>query len=146
MIKASTISTETVTGEQIGKCHKVYEGSTPVWLVESESDETVEYRVKHSTEHGFTCTCKAGQNGFSNCKAGYCKHVLWALAASREEREAVNELHRLIAEQALEAQVQAAMSDAETIVRAEQAKEAPVKVARKSSAKPYSPKPFSLMR
>lgn len=144
MIKASTISTETVTGEQIGKCHKVYEGSTPVWLVESESDETVEYRVKHSTEHGFTCTCKAGQEAFSKCRAGYCKHVLWALAASREEREAVNELHRLIAEQAVQAPVQVVTNvDAATLARVEVASQVPAKV---SKAKAYEAKAFSILK
>jgi hypothetical protein len=146
MIKASQIDISTVTGEQIGMCHKVFVGSVVWFKVQSESDPLKEYTVAHSKEYGFTCTCPSGNIGFSNCKDGVCKHVKWALACAREEKEAVAELHRLIAEQALEAQVQAAMSDPETIEAAQVAAEAPVKVARKSSAKAYQPKAFSILR
>lgn len=136
---ASTIDTSTVTDEQIGMCHKVYEGSTPVWMVQSESDELKEYKVKHSKKHGFTCTCKAGQNAFSNCKLGYCKHVAWALAASKEERAAIAELQTAIA-------VQAAMSDPDTIKRAEVARETPTKVKRDRTTAPIERKAFSILR
>lgn len=123
----------------IGRAHKVFEGSTSFYKVSSSRDETVEYSVKHSKEIGFTCTCEAGLRGFANCKVGVCSHVLIALACAREEREAIAELHAAIA-------VQKAMSDPTTIAQAEQAKEAPEKVARKRETAPYQPKAFSILR
>jgi hypothetical protein len=145
MIKATEINTTGVTPEQIGACHKIFEGSTPAYMVQSESDSLVEYKVRWSKEHGFTCTCKAGKVAFSNCKAGYCKHVLWSVAAGREEKEAVAELHRLIAEQAAPVAQVVTNVDAATLKRIEAANE---RQAGKpaSKAKPYQPKAFSLLK
>jgi len=91
-----------VTPEQIGKCHKAFElvdgKAVPFYLVENEAGtldqdgEIIEYKVTYDTKHGFRCTCKAGQHGFANCKNSACKHVGWAVAASREESEALAEL------------------------------------------------------
>ena len=72
MKKASQISTENATGEQIGKCRKWTDDSrTSFWLVENESGkldpetfEIIEYRVDWVVGKGFTCTCGAGKVGF----------------------------------------------------------------------------------
>lgn len=139
MIKASQINTSAVSGLEIGRCHKIFEGSTPVWMVESESDPDTEYKVKHSKEHGFSCTCKAGLDGFAHCSQGVCKHVRWSVAAEAELRAAFKELEAAIA-------VQTAMSDPETIKAAQVAAEAPIQVKRNRATAPYQPKAFSLLR
>ncbi len=91
MITAAAINTTNVTSEQIGRCHKVFSGSIPFYMVESESDSQVEYKVTWDRAHGFRCTCKSGQAGFSNCRHPYCKHVKWSVAAAREEKQAMRE-------------------------------------------------------
>jgi hypothetical protein len=144
MVKASEINITDVTAEQIGRCHKVYQGSEPVWMVESESDALTEYKVRYSVEHGFTCTCRAGQVGFSNCKEGICKHVKWALAASAEERAAVAELHRAIAEQAAKPVLNIDGKPASE-VEVERVMSAPAKPASRRAKAP-EPKPFSLLK
>ena len=147
MIKTSNIDTSSVTPEQIGRCHKCFSGSVPFYMVESESDSSVEYKVTWDKKHGYRCTCPSGNVGFSNCKAGFCKHCRWAYAASMEERQAIAELNAAIAEKALQASVQAAMSDERTKQEAEKAKNAPVKVpASKRETAPYQPRPFSILR
>lgn len=89
MKKASEINISNVTANGIGRCHKVFDLQTgkAFYQVESERDSLVEYQVKWSRERGFTCTCPAGERGFSNCRDGVCKHVKWSLAASKEERD-----------------------------------------------------------
>lgn len=139
MIKLSQINLSGVSGEQIGMCHKTFEGSQAVWMVQSEQDELVEYKVKHTKEHGFTCTCKAGSVGFSNCKDGICKHVRWSVAAEAELRTAMKEMEVAIA-------VQAAMSDPATIQAAEAAAIAPTVVKRERATAPYQPKAFSILK
>lgn len=87
------VSLDTVTSEQIGRCHAVIgsDGKT-FYQVASESDATVEYQVRYSKEFGFTCTCRSGQTGFSNAKLGVCKHVVWSLACAAEVRTALAEM------------------------------------------------------
>lgn len=89
MKKASEINITAVTDEQIGRCYKCYDEQARAWfyMVESERDNLIEYAVKWTREHGFTCTCPAGQEGFRNCRDGVCKHVKWSLAAAKEERD-----------------------------------------------------------
>jgi hypothetical protein len=102
MKTTAQIDISAVTGEQIGRCHKVYDEQARAWfyLVESERDlfneanERIEYAVRWSKERGFICTCPAGQDGFSRCAAGVCKHVVWSLACEREVR---SELARMAA-------------------------------------------------
>ena len=83
----------TVSDEQIGKCHAAIgpDGVT-YYMVESESDNLVEYKVQYSHKTGFTCSCKSGQVGFSNTRNGFCKHCVWALATAEEVRHAVAEM------------------------------------------------------
>jgi hypothetical protein len=58
----------------------------PFYLVESEHDSLVEYKVTYSETFGFQCTCPSGLHGFWNVRhpSGVCKHVRWAVAASEE--------------------------------------------------------------
>jgi hypothetical protein len=139
MIKASSINTSNVTDLQIGMCHKIFVGHVAWYKVQSESDPLKEYTVTHTKEKGFTCTCPAGNVGFSKCKDGICKHVKWSVAASREERAAIKEMELAIA-------VEKAMSDPETVKSAELAREAPEKVSRKRETAPIERKAFSILR
>lgn len=93
-----------VTSEQIGRCYKITDGNgrNGWWRVESESDDQVRYEVRWSKEHGYTCTCKAGQHGFAGCRKGFCKHIAWAVAAERELRDAMAEQVRLNAQPVVE--------------------------------------------
>lgn len=101
MVKASQINTTNVTSEQIGRCYKVFgPDNKAFYQVESESDPLTEYKVTWDREYGFRCTCDAGQDGFAHCKLGVCKHVVWSVAASREEREAIRAINAAIAAQA----------------------------------------------
>ncbi len=90
---AQTIATATVTAEQLDRCTRILDlnRKEAFYMVESESDPTVEYKVsaqRHGTRYYVTCTCKAGQAGIS------CKHVRWCIEAAR--------LYRLeLAEQSL---------------------------------------------
>lgn len=92
-----------VTSEQIGKCHKIVDCQTmeDFYLVENEAGEfnedgeLIEYKVQYSSNHGFTCTCKAGLVGFSKITAhpsGVCKHVRWSVACWLEEEAAMQEI------------------------------------------------------
>lgn len=102
----------TVTSEQIGRCHKILASTGNFYLVESESDSLVEYKVCWSKEHGFTCDCKSGQVGFSNTRNGYCKHVLWSVACEAEIQQALKEqiaLSEQPAQSSIEASVPAWM-------------------------------------
>lgn len=93
-----------VTSEQIGRCHKVWDHQTheDFYLVENESGdfnedgELIEYKVQYTSQYGFTCTCKAGQVGFSRITShpsGVCKHVRWSVACWLEEEVAMQELN-----------------------------------------------------
>jgi hypothetical protein len=137
---ASSIDTSKISGDQLGACHKVFEGSTPVYKVANsegridDNGDIIEYSVRFlGKEKGFSCTCKAGQN------AKLCWHIKASIACEAEVRNAIAELEAAIA-------VQKAMSDAATIASAEKAAQAPVKPARKSGAKAYQPKAFSILR
>jgi hypothetical protein len=122
MIKASTINTNEVTGEQIGRCHKCFEGSTAFYMVENERGdidpetfEIIEYKVTHSIKNGFACTCWAGRDGFAHCgtkSQGICKHVVWSVAAAKEEREAIKLIEsELAAEKEVTAAAEKAKSE-----------------------------------
>lgn len=91
MIKPSAINIASVTPEQIGMCHKVLHRDGNFYQVQSESDPDTEYTVRYSKERGFSCSCRAGQEGFKNCTTaasqGVCKHVRWSLACAKEERD-----------------------------------------------------------
>jgi hypothetical protein len=98
-----------VTSEQIGKCTKVwdYQNREDYYLVENEAGdfnddgEMIEYEVRYSEAHGFTCNCKAGQVGFSRITvhpSGVCKHVRWSVAAFLEQEAAMQEMAEAITE------------------------------------------------
>jgi hypothetical protein len=141
MIKASEIDTTNVTPEQIGMVWKYFVGSLPFYKCYSESDPFKQYIISWSREHGFSCTCKAGLNGFANCKDGCCKHVKWALACERETRAAIAELEAAITVEKNAAPV----VDQVTRARIQAANErAATKPASKAAC--YQPKGFSLLR
>lgn len=78
-IKAATINrvTDKITGKFLG------------FLVKSNSSNKY-YRVtccKVAGECVWSCNCKAGKNGFANCKQGACCHVLACkeVCAARKE-------------------------------------------------------------
>jgi hypothetical protein len=136
-----------VTSEEIGRCHKVLAGGKSFYMVESEKDCTVEYKVQYSREHGFTCTCPSGEYGFANVKhpAKVCKHVRWSVAAAQEERAALREqtvmqAQALIAEQP-QLIINGQPADSETFARVMNAQP-----AKASKAQAQSPKAFSLLR
>lgn len=103
----TTIDISNVTPEQIDRCSRIIDLSTnkPFYLVLSETDNLTEYKVEyhtHPTKH-FSCTCRAGQNGFANCRQGYCKHIKWAMAAadlSKAEQKALCQRQEQAAKQA----------------------------------------------
>lgn len=94
-MNVKTIDITGVTEEQIDRCHRILDlnnNSLPFYLVESESDFTKEYKVEAILKDGhyyITCTCPAGLRGFTNCKAGYCKHVKWCVAASEDFKKLI---------------------------------------------------------
>ncbi len=144
MIKVSMIDTTNVTPAQIGACHKVLATSGNFYLVESSKGEIdpatgyiKEYKVTYCKARGFQCQCKAAEYG------NLCWHIRASVAAAREEKEAVNELHRLIAEQSAPVLViDGKQADAATL---ERVMSAPVKPASKRAKAPES-KAFSLLR
>jgi hypothetical protein len=151
MIKASTINTNEVTGEQIGKCRKWTDNSrTSFYLVENsrgdldpETFEVIEYKVTHD-EKGFHCTCKAGQMGFAHCKLGVCAHVVWSVACEKELREAMKLIEaEIAAEKAIALAAQQEKEEEER--KALAAKELAAKYPRAAKGDLQS-KPFSLMR
>jgi hypothetical protein len=136
---ASHISTSSVTDAQIGACHKVFSGATAFYMVESASDPDREYKVSWTREHGFQCQCKAAEYG------NLCWHIRASIAAAREEREAVAELNRAIAEQAAKPVASTAPElDTATRARIEAANER--QAGKVSRAKARDSKPFSLLR
>lgn len=89
MTTTTMIDTTGVTSEQIAKCHRIDSAQGAYYRVESEST-SAEYEVRYSREHGYTCSCPAGQHGFQHCKSGqYCKHVRWSIAATAEYKAAM---------------------------------------------------------
>jgi hypothetical protein len=99
-MKATTIDITAVTEEQIDRCHRVINENThtPFYLVESERDILVEYKVEAILKDGewyLTCTCPAGLRGIP------CKHRRWAVAASEDFKELIK----------AEAQAQARIDD-----------------------------------
>ncbi len=118
ILTASQISTSSVTDAQIGACHKVFgPDNKPFYMVESASDLDREYKVTWTRERGFQCQCKAAEYG------NLCWHIRASIAAAREEREAVAELNRLIAEQAAPVTSSAPTIDTATRARIEAANE-----------------------
>jgi hypothetical protein len=80
-----------VTREQSARATRVIDESTmhPFYLVESERDSLVEYKVTYSETFGFQCTCPSGLHGFWNVRhpSGVCKHVRYALSAAEEYKD-----------------------------------------------------------
>ncbi len=99
MTTTTTFNNNQVTFQQLNKCHRIIDDATgkAFYLVESEHDNLVEYKVTYSN-HKFSCTCPCGQQGFASVRnaSGYCKHVRWAVAAAAEDKKEV--LARRIAE------------------------------------------------
>lgn len=144
-----TIDITEVTSEQIDRCHRIIDEQTMevFYLVQSESDDLVEYKVQYQTlptKH-YTCTCPAGLAGFAHVRhaSGVCKHVRWALAAAQEykaelraraqrdaARAAVAPEHVLI--------INGKPATAEELDRVMNAKPTPVKSARAIQSKPFS--------
>ena len=95
-----------VTPQQIGAAHKVLHKDGNFYQVESATT-TDQYDVRYSREHGYTCTCKSGQHGFSNVRhaSGVCWHVRAAIACQMEEEIAMREQISLNQEQAPQAPV-----------------------------------------
>lgn len=93
-IETLEAAARTVSPEYIGKAHKVIAATGDFYLVENERGDVdeygdlIEYRVELDTQ---TCSCKAGQYGFTHCRNGYCKHLVWATAAQMEETQAMAE-------------------------------------------------------
>jgi len=150
MIKASEINTTGVTPEQIGKAHKVLAATGNYYLVENSKGEIdpstgyiKEYKVSWAGKaRGFSCTCEAGKSGFKN---GLCWHLKASVACENEVKQAIAELHRLIAEQSAPVEKVVTNVDTATLARIEAANE---RAATKpvSKAKPYQPKAFSLLK
>jgi hypothetical protein len=102
-----------VTAEQIGKCTKIWDFQTSqeIYLVENEAEDfdndgqVIEYPVRYSEAHGYTCGCPSGKYGFANVKhpSGVCKHIRWVVACILEEQTALTELSRTVHAQALPA-------------------------------------------
>lgn len=152
MTKLSTVQShiESVTPEQIGKAHKVFDSQNkPFYLVESsdgklrEDGSLVEYRVSSMKVNGvryLTCTCPAGEHGL------LCWHKKAASAASQEERQALSDLAKKQAEDAYLSELVERSIREEEQHQAEQAKK-PVKTRKARWDKRYEQnKGFSLMR
>lgn len=100
MTVKATATAPVVTEEQIARCHRTVDENTHTvfYMVENEGGKVdhegriIEYKVQAVRIKGrwyFTCTCKSGQHGFTNCKAGVCKHVVWSKAAAQEYKELI---------------------------------------------------------
>jgi hypothetical protein len=146
---ASSIDLSCVTPADIGRAHKVFgPDNQPFYLVQSSRDPIVEYKVTWHPRRGFQCRCPAGQEAFVHCR-DVCQHVKIALAAAREEREALAELHVVAICAAPQAKQQAHPTglhlDAETLARIAAASE---RAASRppSRARVRDSKPFSLLR
>lgn len=79
-----------VLPEHTARCERIWDFQTgeDFYLVESESDPTVEYKVQYSTDHGFLCNCEAGKWGFARVTrhpSGVCKHVRWSVKSWLDE-------------------------------------------------------------
>lgn len=97
LITASMLDLSRVTPEMIGRARKDFdENGKSFYKVQSSEYDTngVEYDVTWTREKGFQCQCKSGQEGFLNCgRKKVCDHVLIALAAAKEEKEAIKALN-----------------------------------------------------
>ena len=145
-----------VSSEDIGRAHKCIADGTSYYLVENsrgdldEDGEVIEYRVSWTRKTKFTCSCYAGKEAFIHCKKGFCQHVLIAVAAAQEEKQAMAELAQAQAAEAIKEVEQVAEklfignreATDEEYARVMCAK--PAKVSKSKST--YNPKPFSLMR
>ena|SRR2546429_6372632 len=106
---------EEVNAEDLNRCAKIIDKTGKSFYLISNSRNLydahgiIEYAVKYSEQHGFTCECKSGQYGFSNVNhpSGCCHHVRIAIAASIEDRKALalmaNEDRRIVEEKARKA-------------------------------------------
>jgi hypothetical protein len=100
------INIQNVTQEQLDRCHRIEDlnNHTVFYQVDNERGEvdpdgnTIEYTVRFVPGRGFTCTCKAGQEGFRNCRST-CKHCRWAAAhaeAYRQERREQSQIESYV--------------------------------------------------
>lgn len=119
LITANMIDTTAVTAEDMDRAQKCYDGEgKPFYMVENSrgllnaDGSSVEYKVTHTEEEGFKCTCKAGEFGFWNCSKKVCQHCIISLACAKRERAEEKAL------QAKEQAKQQAVKEAEKIVRA----------------------------
>lgn len=89
----TSIDATNVTEDQINACSRIIDENRNevFYQVTSQTDSSVEYTVRFSLLHGFTCTCPAGEAGFVNCH-NYCWHVRAAVAHSEWYKA---EMHRL---------------------------------------------------
>ncbi len=141
MLKAKDVRTDEITSEMIGRAFKVFgPDNKPFYKVQSSRDELVEYSVRWDARKGFTCTCEAGLLAFSRCKDGCCQHVKIAVAASREEKQALAEIEAAITAQA----AQPCVPDVATRARIEAANER--QAEKPASRAKGTSKAFSLMR
>lgn len=132
-----------VTSEMIGKAHKCFEGSKAFYMVENLEDkrddegQLLEYKVWYDKGF-FYCQCPAGVEGFAHVthRSGVCVHCRIAVAASQEEKAAMQEQVMLNSQPAIYTNV-----DAATLARVQASKGQ--KVSR--HALPQS-KAFSMMR
>lgn len=115
MVKASQVleyvksHLEEISAQEIGRCTKVHDFQLKqdVYMVESSRDLTddegniIEYAVRYSAQHGFTCTCPSGQYAFANIKhpSGTCRHVRASIACAIEEQTALAEIARKVEEE-----------------------------------------------
>lgn len=113
MVKASVAleyvetHTDEITAEEICRCTKIIDKTGKSFYLVANSrglydaHGIIEYAVRYNAKHGFTCTCEAGQRGFTGVTkhpSGCCQHVRAAIAASIEERKALAEQARRIEE------------------------------------------------
>lgn len=167
----TTNSRYKVTDEQLAKSHRIFdEASNEVFYrVENSKGEVdaegsvIEYTVRYTQEHGFTCTCEAGKNGFLYAPKR-CWHVRAAVHHSqlyKQERKQIAEreahIARLMDMGLTEAEARIAVAhqlivdgkpaDDETLVRVFGPRSRrPSEVEIELDAQRYQSRPFSLMR
>src|SRR5579885_234128 len=124
----TTTMTETINAAAIYRLTDLETNKFCGWLVKSNSSSKY-YHIhcyKVGSELLWTCTCKAGQHGFKNCKRGHCCHV----AAVIEVEEAKAEARRQA-----KAEAAAAIAEAERQLAAERKQRKP----RRKIAQPEVP-------
>ena len=149
----TTITTNIVTREQIDACSRFYnEAGQAFYMVRSESDPNVEYKVEaqqHGGRYFIVCDCPAGQKGIN------CKHKKWAAAAAQVDRtdrkvEAMSREWKEPIDASYFPEVTCTNVDSETlarVMRASLANKQPPRSLVEQDYRHYNDnKPFSLMR